>query len=296
MKIFLSGGSGFVGSHLLRRLLNDGHQVRALVRHRGCVKRLHPGLVEEVEGDLSSTDLAQKMAGFDAVINLVGIIYERGISTFQTVHHIGTRNLVDAARKTGMRRFVQMSALGARAEDATAYHTTKFAAEEEVRNSGIPYVILRPSLIFGPGSAFIKQMTRLMRAVPIIRPVAGTGEHRFRPIHVSDVVECFARSLADPAAVNRTIELVGDEELTFNELTGILAECLQVQKVPVHIPMLLMKAAGAVFSVLPLKPPVTRVQLRMLEEGSTADPGAMKEIFEIAPIRFRDGIKRDLGC
>jgi NADH dehydrogenase len=295
MKVFLTGSTGFVGSHLLRRLLSDGHQVRALVRRHGNLLS-HPGSLEEVEGDLASENLSPSLDGCDAVINLVGIIYEQGRSTFEAVHHIGTRNLVTAARKNGVERFVQMSALGARATNATAYHMTKFAAEEEIRNSGIPYVILRPSLIFGPGSAFVKQMIGLMRAVPFIRPVAGSGEYRFRPIHVTDVVECFARSLTNPAAMNRTVELAGGEEVTLNELTSALAECLRIRKAPVHIPMPLMKTAAAIFSWLPIKPPVTSVQLRMLEEGSTADSAPMKEIFGIEPIRFREGIKRDLSC
>lgn len=295
MKVFLTGGTGFVGSHLLRRLLSDGHQVRALVRRSGNL-RSYSGALKEVEGDLTSENLSPSLHECDAVINLVGIIYEQRKSTFEAVHHSGTRNLVAAARKNGVERFVQMSALGARATNATAYHMTKFAAEDEVRNSGIPYVILRPSLIFGPGSAFIKQMMGLMRAVPFIRPVAGTGEYRFRPIHVTDVVECFARSLRNPAAVNKTIDLVGGEELTLNELTGVLAECLKIRKAPVHIPTPLMRTVAVVCSWLPFKPPVTSVQLRMLEEGSTADSVPMEQIFGIDPIRFRNGIKRDLSC
>ena len=295
MKIFLTGSTGFVGSHLLRRLLSDGHQVRALVRTKGGLSSCS-GMLEEVEGDLASADLSHEMVGCDAVINLVGIIYEQGRRTFEAVHHIGTRNLVEAARHNDLRRFVQMSALGARANNATIYHTTKFAAEEEVRSSGLQHVILRPSLIFGPGSAFIKQMIRIMRAVPFIRPVPGTGEYRFRPIHVSDVLECFAQSLTNPTATNQTVEVVGGEELTLNEVTTILSDCLQLRKVPVHLPMPLMKTAASVFSSMPMKPPVTSVQLRMLEEGSIADPEAMQRIFKIQPIRFREGIRRDLGC
>lgn len=296
MKVFLTGGTGFVGSHLVRRLLKDGHQVRALLRRQGVLLDRYSGMLEEVVGDLASANLSHELAECDAVVNLVGIIYEQGRATFESVHHLGTRNLVEAARNNGVGRFVQMSALGARANHATAYHTTKFAAEEEIRNSGIPYVILRPSLIFGPGSAFTEQMIGLMRAAPFIRPVAGTGEYRFRPIHVSDVVECFAQSLSNPAAENRTIELVGSDELTFNELTSALAECLQVRKVPVHLPMPLMKTAAALFSLLPIQPPVTLVQLRMLEEGSTANPEPMERIFRVQPVGFREGIKVDLGC
>ena len=296
MKVFLTGATGFVGFCLLRRLLNDGHQVRALVRHEGALIGSYSGNLQEVQGDLCSADLSRKLAGYDAVINLVGIIYEQGTTTFEAVHHIGTRNLVEAARHNDLRRFVQMSALGARANNATVYHTTKFAAEEEVRSSGLPHVILRPSLIFGPGSAFIKRMIRVMRAVPFIRPVPGTGEYRFRPIHVSDVVECFAQALTNPIATNQTVELVGGEELTLNQLASVLAECLQVRKFPIHVPMPLMKTAAAVFSLMPMKPPITLGQLRMLEEGSIADPEPMQRIFKVRPVRFREGIRRDLGC
>jgi len=296
MKVFLTGGTGFVGSCLFRRLLQDGHQVRALVRRRESLKPLHSELVEEVSGDLSSTDFAQKMEGCDAVINLVGIIYERGKSTFEAVHHIGTRNLVEAARKNGVRRFVQMSALGARASNASAYHTTKFAAEEEVRNSAIPYVILRPSLIFGPGSEFIQQMIRLMRAAPFLRPVPGTGEYRFRPIHVSDVVECFAQALTKVKADGKTIDLVGGEALTLSEIGDTIAHCLNVRKTAVRIPMPLMRLVAAMFATLPVEPPVTLDQLRMLEEGSTADPAMMQQVFGITSLGFREAIRRDLAC
>lgn len=289
MKVFLTGGAGFVGSHLLRRLLLDGHEVRALLRKGGslrCISR-----VEEVEGDLTTTNLAGAVAGCEALINLVGIIYERGNQTFEAVHHQGTRNLVKAAQQTGIKRFVQMSALGARPQDASGYHTTKFAGEEEVRGSGIPWVILRPSLIFGPGSAFVEQMISVMKAAPLIRPVPGSGEYRFRPVHVDDVCECFAQSLSNPQATNQTINLVGGEELTLNQIAAEIAACLGIRKAVVHIPVPLMKTAAALFSLLPIKPPVTSAQIRMLQEGSTADPGPMQAIFGISSVGFREGLK-----
>ncbi|HWC16878.1 MAG TPA: complex I NDUFA9 subunit family protein [Terriglobales bacterium] len=292
MRVFLTGATGFVGSNLLRRLLRNGHLVRALVRRRGVLAGAESGSLEEVEGDILSPNLA--IAGCHAVINLVGIIYEHGHQTFDAVHHLGTRNLINAAQKNGVQRFVQMSALGARPGNATEYHTSKFAAEEEVRNSGVPWVVLRPSLIFGPGSAFLRQMVGIMRAAPLFRPVAGTGKYRFRPIHVDDVADCFVASLTNAEANGKTIDLVGAEEVTLNEITDEIASCLNLRKTAVHIPMPLMKIAASVFSILPVKSPVTSVQLRMLEEGSTADPGPMKKIFGIEPIGFRAGLRRDL--
>jgi len=296
MRVFLTGATGFVGSHLLARLLAEGHTVRALVRRRGLLRSAAAptGRVEEIEGDINSENLSERVAGCDAVINLVGIIYESGAATFKSVHYLGTRNLVKAARKTGVKRFVQMSALGARPANATTYHTTKFAAEEEVRNSGIPFVVLRPSLIVGLGSAFVKQMVEVMRAAPFIRPVPGTGKYRFCPVHVDDVVECFTQSLANPATTGQTIDVVGGEELTLDEIGEAIAEHLAVRKAVAHVPIPVMKAAAAIFSILPMRPPVTSVQLRMMEEGSTADPTHMKRIFQIEPEKFRAGLGRYL--
>ena len=293
MRVFLTGATGFVGSHMLRRLLSDGHTVRALVRRRGFLSSVEAarGRLEEIQDDLNSENLSRDVAGCDAVINLVGIIYEHGTDTFKRAHHQGTGNLVQAARRSGVKRFVQMSALGARPANATAYHTTKFAAEEEVRNSGIPYVVLRPSLIVGPGGAFVKQMVEVMRAAPFIRPVPGTGKYCFRPVHIHDVVECFAQSLTNPASTGQVVDLVGGEELTLDEISDAIASYLGLRKTVLHVPMPLMKAVATLFSCLPMRPPVTSVQLRMMEEGSTADPSAMKGIFHIEPQGFRAGLQ-----
>jgi len=281
---------------MLRGMLREGHQVRALVRNGGALDHLTAAsaALEKVEGDINSPDLPAKVAGCDAVINLVGIIYERSKATFEAIHHRGTKNLVAAARQNGIERFVQMSALGARPADASAYHTTKFAAEAEVRSSGIPWVVLRPSLIFGPGSAFIQQMIKVMRAAPLIRPVPGTGKYRFRPVQVDDVVECFVQSLTNQEAVGKTVDLVGGEELTLDEIADEIASCLGIHKRVIHVPIPFMKTAAAIFSLLPLQPPVTSVQIRMLEEGSSADPEPMRRTFHIEPIGFREGLRRHL--
>lgn len=296
MKIFLTGATGFVGSHVLPRLLSGGLQVRTVVRNSGALRgnNIQSEQVEEILGDISEPNLATKIAGCHAVINLVGIIYERGAQTFEAIHHLGTRNLVKAAQNAGVKRFIQMSALGARPSDASAYHTTKFAAEEEVRSSGIPFTVLRPSLIFGPGSAFVQQMIKVMRSAPLFRFIPGTGQYRFRPVYVDDVVECFVQSLTNPAATNKTVDLVGDEELTLDEIGDEIAACLGVRKTVLHLPMPIMMCVAQVFSFLPFKPPVTNVQLRMLQEGSTADPEPMKRIFGIEPIGFREGLRKYL--
>lgn len=301
MHVFLTGATGFVGAHLLNRLLEAGHSVTALVRdanskttaaalmHRPASSN---GQVKFARGDVvEGSGLEDGLRGCDAVIHLVGIIAETGIQTFERVHVRGTENVVEAAKRVGVQRFVQMSAIGARPNGVSQYQTSKYRAEEAVRNSGIAFTILRPSIIFGPGDGFVNQMARVMRSVPFVRPVVGSGRPSFRPIYVGDVARCFVDALNREAAVGRTIHLVGAQELTFEELLNSIAKCIGVRKPAVHIPIPLMMAAAHVLSLLPTRPPVTRDQLAMLEEGSTADPKEMLQVFEFEPISFTEGLR-----
>jgi uncharacterized protein YbjT (DUF2867 family) len=287
MKVFLTGATGFVGKNMVRRLLAEGHVVRALVRDPQKSNQPAQAGVELVAGDVvEGTGLEVGLHGCDAVMHLVGIIVEKGKNTFEAVHHMGTRNVVEAAKRAGIRRFIQMSALGVRADGPTAYQTTKWRGEEEVRKSGIPYCILRPSLIFGPGDGFVTQMMETMRTAPLFRPVPGNGSPRFRPIFIDDVTACFARALTAEAATNQTIELGGADELPLNQVLAEIARCAGIRKPAVNIPMPLM-FAGAYFAQTLLKnPPVTVGQLRMLREGSTCDIRPMERILGVSPRGF----------
>jgi uncharacterized protein YbjT (DUF2867 family) len=298
MKVFLTGVTGFVGGHILQRLLVEGHSVRALIRPvPGKNARLmafssstHPNWKENLRlgfGDvITGEGLDAAMEGCEAVIHLVGIIVEKGKNTFEAVHHLGTRNVVEAARRRGIRRFVQMSALGVRADGVAAYQTSKWKGEEEVRNSGIPFCILRPSLIFGPGDGFVTQMMETMRKAPLVRPVPGDGQAKYRPIFVGDVANCFARALTAGEATNQTIALGGADELSLDQILQEIAQCAGVRKPALHIPMPLMFLGAALAQTVLPNPPVTVDQLRMLREGSTCDIEPMKRIFGIEPRGF----------
>lgn len=287
MKVFLTGATGFVGRNMLRRLLSEGHSVRALVREPQKARALAQERVELSAGDAAEgTGLDQGIQGCDAVIHLVGIIVEKEENTFERVHHVGTRNVVEAAKRAGIMRFVHMSALGARADGRAAYQTTKWKGEEEVRRSGIPYCILRPSLIFGEGDGFVTQMMETMRSAPLFRPVPGDGKPKFRPVFIDDVTACFVRALTVEAATNQTVELGGADELTLTDVLGEIARCAGVRKPAVHVPMPLMFAGAAVMQTLLKNPPVTIDQLRMLREGSTCDIAPMVRIFGVKPRGF----------
>jgi uncharacterized protein YbjT (DUF2867 family) len=297
MKVFLTGATGFVGRHMLAGLVRQGHSVRALLRPISGQKDraaslTQPGIdttrIEACVGDVvSGAGLDEALHGCDAVIHLVGIIIEKGTNTFEAVHYIGTRNVVEAAKRADINRFVQMSALGVRADAVAAYQTTKWKGEQEVRRSGIPFCILRPSLIFGPGDGFVTQMMDTMRKTPLFRPVPGSGTPKFRPVFIGDVVTCFARALSSAAATNQTVELGGADELSLNEVLAEIARCAGVRKPAIHIPMPLMSFGAVLAQSLLPHPPVTLDQLRMLREGSTCDIEPMRRIFAIEPRGFQ---------
>ncbi len=288
MKVFLAGGTGFVGGHLRKALLAEGHTIRLLAHRRG--DGFGPE-IEQVDGDAADpSDWRERVRGCDAVINLIGIIREypgRGI-TFEKLHVQATQTLVDAAKAAGVGRYLQMSALGSRRNAVSHYHQTKYRAEEYVRSSGLQYTIFRPSLIFGPGDAFVNMIADQIRTLPAI-PVIGDGSYQLQPIHVVDVARCFTMALANPETAGKTYELCGTDSLSYDQMVDTIGWVLGKSKVTtVHNPLPLMKLVVPLMQKLPFFP-LTMDQLTMLVEGSVCD-SEWRSTFDFAPIRFEDGI------
>jgi NADH dehydrogenase len=293
MKVFLTGGTGFVGSEVLRQLVVAGHTVRCLVRP-GSEKNLaaHEG-VQIHPGDATEPDtLEEALDGCDAVIHLVGIIREfpgRGI-TFEKLHFEATRNVVAEAEVQRVKRFVHMSANGTREKAVSSYHRTKWRAEETVRKSSLSWTIFRPSIIFGPGDAFVNMLADMVRKLPVM-PVIGDGRYRMSPVAVEDVAASFVRSLALPETIGRTFHCCGPVSYSYNEVLDLIGEALGKSRVSkVHQPVGLMKPVVSLlenFSAFPL----TTSQMTMLLEGNECDPKEWAEVFGIAPKSFPQGIR-----
>ncbi|HML77634.1 NAD-dependent epimerase/dehydratase family protein [Geobacter sulfurreducens] len=288
MKIFVTGGTGFVGGHVRRALLERGHSLRLLVHRRS--EGVEAG-VEQVEGDVTRQDtFAGAMAGCDVIVNLVGIIREfpaQGI-TFEKLHVEATRNLVEAARAAGIRRHLQMSALATRPDATAAYHRTKWRAEEVVRQSELDWTIFRPSLIFGPKGAFVDMLAGFVRRFPAV-PIVGDGTYRLQPVSVDDVARCFALALDMPETVGQTYELCGPDRLTYNEVLDTIGRVLgkgHVVKIPQ--PLGLLKLVVPImqgFSFFPL----TMDQIILLTEENICS-NAWPPVFGFEPCRFEAGI------
>jgi uncharacterized protein YbjT (DUF2867 family) len=282
-RVFIAGGTGFVGGNLVRAL--GDRPVRLLVRSAaksGPLKKLN---VELVEGDITNpASLAGALDGCDVVINLVAIIKERSGVTFDGVIRQGTENVVAEARRAKPGRFIQMSAMGAQDNPAFPYLDAKWHAEKAVEASGIPYTIFRPSVIFGPGDEFINTLAKLIKSAPVI-PVVGSGTSKFQPVNVRDVVDSFVEAIDSDASVNQIYELGGPDILTYEQMLDAIATRLGKQKPKVHVPVSLMKFVVAMTGPLPdaLKPPVTSEQLKMLALDNCTDDSATGKLTGRAP-------------
>jgi uncharacterized protein YbjT (DUF2867 family) len=295
-RVFVTGATGFVGRAVVQALRAKGHAVRCLVR-RGSERDLR-GLeaIERVEGDvLARATLDHGMAGCDAAVHLVGIIREQPSAgvTFERVHVLGTRNVVDAAVATGVRRLLHMSALGTRHDARSRYHQTKWAAEEAVRASGLAWTIFRPSIIYGRGDGLVSMLAGMVRRLPIV-PMIGDGSQKLQPVPVEHVADAFARALELPGTVKQTFDVGGPDPVSMAALLELVGRVLGKQRVVrLPIPIGPVQTLARVLHRLPSFP-VTPDQLVMLQEDSTCDPGPFLSTFGLVPVPLETGLRRML--
>jgi NADH dehydrogenase len=289
--ILVTGGTGFVGSHLIRRLRLEGVPVRAIVRDPDKAQALKYLGVDVVKGDISDpASLEKSTTGVERVIHLVGIIQEAPGATFKSVHVDGTRNLLEASKKSGVRHFFYQSALGTRPKANSEYHKTKWAAEELVRAGGMPYTILRPSLIYGDGDQFTLKLSEMIRLSPLL-PVIGSGSSKVQPIFIDDVVTCILKAVTSDCCLNEIYEVGGPDQLSYEEVTVAIADAMGVKRPTLHLPLIFMKSMATVFEAVLPKAPVTTDQLIMLQEDTVCGMRDIRDAFGIEPIGFREGLK-----
>ena len=288
MRVLVTGGSGFLGREVTSRLVAAGHEVRVLARGRRPVQ----AGVEFVAGSvLDPASLPAACAGCEGVIHLVGIISELREQTFEAVHTGGTRALLQAAVGSGVRHWVQVSALGSRPQAPARYHRSKWEAEELVRASGLVFTIFRPSLVYGPGDGFTNLFRKLSRWSPVL-PLIGGGNSLVQPVAVADVARCLVSALTLPAAAGRTLDLCGPDRLSYREVIRAVLRASGRRRLLVPIPWLLARVQAWVLErvwplVLGQAAPLNRDQLKMLAEDNVGDPGPAAAVFGFAPQPFR---------
>jgi len=266
--IFVTGGTGFVGGHVVHALRRAGRPVRCLVRNPGKAGKLAALGCELAEGDVTDpASLRGAVEGVDVVVHLVAIRQGKR-EQFQRIMVGGTRNLLKAAEERGVKRFVHMSALGTSQEtkELVPYYEAKWQMEQDVQRSELPYVIFRPSFVFGRDGGILPTFRKLAKLTPVT-PIIGSGEQQIQPIWADDVAAYFERAVDLDSATNRMFELGGPDVVSWNEFWQRLKRILGMRRPSAHVPVGLMKMNALVTERLPGNIPLTRDLLKMLEHG-----------------------------
>jgi uncharacterized protein YbjT (DUF2867 family) len=267
-KVLVTGGSGFVGGHVVHALRAEERGVRCLVRDPARAPKLSSWGCELVRGDMTDPESVRAaVEGCGTIVHLVAIRQGKE-EEFQRVMIDGTRGLLAAAADAGVGRFVLMSALGTGEDtkDLVPYYRAKWEMERATEASGLEHVIFRPSFVFGLDGGILPTFRKLAKLAPVT-PIIGSGEQRIQPIWADDVAACFAASLDKPEAANRTFELGGPDAVSWNEFWRRLKRILGLRRPSLHVPIGLMKVNALVTERLPGNVPLTRDLLKMLEHG-----------------------------
>jgi NADH dehydrogenase len=284
------GGSGFIGRYAARTLVERGWRVRVAVRrvHTAIDVRLAgpPGWVDIVQAnvrDRASIDRA--LEGADAVVNLVGILFESGKQTYDGAQAEGAALVAEAAAAKGITRFVQVSAIGADAESKSPYGRTKAAGEASVRQAVPTATILRPSIVFGAEDQFFNRFAALARSAPFL-PAIGGGKTKFQPVYAGNVAEAIAAAVDRADVGGKTYELGGPGVYTFNQIYDIILKTIDLKRFKLPLPFFVARPVGYILGAIwrfvpPFSwgflggPPLTGAQVEMLKQDNVVSAGAL---------------------
>jgi uncharacterized protein YbjT (DUF2867 family) len=283
------GGSGFVGRHIVRALAREGWRVRAASRRPDLAGFLRPqgtvGQIEPVQANLRYPEsVARAIEGADVVVNAAGVKSERGPQSYEAVHISGAGEIARAARAEGVRTLVQISGIGADSGSANPYIASKGRAEEAARAEFPDAIMLRPSVVFGPGDEFFNRFAALARYLPAL-PLFGGGETRLQPVFAGDVALATARALGGAAEAGQTYELGGPEIMTLREAVQLVLRIVERRRWLIALPFGVSGgvagateiASAATLGLFPKALTTTRDQVELLRYDNVVSEPAIAE-------------------
>ncbi|MGC3957883.1 MAG: NAD(P)H-binding protein [Verrucomicrobiota bacterium] len=272
MKIAITGGNGFVGSHLAQTLAAEGHQVEIIARgadkRNHTIRKLHNTTFHPIGTD-DEEKLTKALAGCDAVAHCAGINREIGSQTYRRVHMEGTRKVVNAARRAGVKKILLVSFLRARPACGSGYHESKFAAEEIVRASGLDYTVFKPGVIYGRGDHMLDHLSHAFHTFPIFALV-GLREQLVRPLAVADFVRIMSAALLHRRLAQETVHVTGPEEMPLGEAVRRVARVVGKRPFMFRMPLWFHRTFGWFCERTMVIPLVSAAQVRILSEGVVA--------------------------
>lgn len=291
-RILVTGADGFIGAHLVTALSEAGHHVICCVRRPTRIARLFPDLsrlVADFNRDQTLRDWVPRLQGIDVVVNAAGIFRDGGGQSFDAAHGAGPRALFEAARIVGVKRVIQISALGADEQAQTRFHLSKKIADDYVASLDLDWVILQPSIVYGPAERSMA-LFKAMAALPVV-PLVGTGDQWIQPIHVHDLALA-VRRLVEPSAPSRVrIAAVGPEPQRMVDLLDALRRWLGMPAASaIRVPVPLARICSRLGDLIPGSF-VTTQALSMLLRGNTADPSPFIRATGVRPRRLSDALR-----
>jgi NADH dehydrogenase len=289
--ILVTGAGGFVGSYLLKRLSTAGQPVRALVRSRSDFESIRSASVGACRLELTDAiSLHAALEGVEQVVHLAGTFRELGRGTFDVTHQNGTRRLLEAAKSANVKHVIYISTLGAAPDRIYPYVRSKWLAEGEVRGSGLPFTILRPSLLFGEGDRFLTPLTRLLRKSPYAF-IPGYERLRCQPLWVGDLVSCLMRTLESGVGKGEVIPLAGPEQITYEGVIDLLQKRLESNRPKRRLPISLAASLTLLLERMLRVPPLTSGILDIWRLGAITDRHAVRKAYGFTPMPLSEGIR-----
>lgn len=284
MRILITGASGFIGSHLVQALSEAGHEVIACVRHPDTIWQRWPDITAiqaDFATDHAEGDWIPRLGDVDVVINAVGIIGEDRGQTFDALHTKTPIALFRACETVGVKRVIQISALGADETAFSHYHISKRTADRFLRERELDWAVVMPSLVYGPGAKSMA-MFKTIVTLPLI-PLIDAGDQAIQPIHINDMAQAILQLVEDPSPLRATIEMVGPEPITMRDLYQGLRHWLGLGTARfISVPYRLA-LYGAHWAGLLGQTPINAEAVQMLRNGNTGDVGPFITRFGFRP-------------
>ena len=273
--ITILGGTGFLGRYVVRRLARAGFRLRIIIRNPSSALELntagHVGQIALIAGDITKPEsYAAALKGSYAVINLVGVLFEHGKQNFTVVHSLGAEKLAIAANAAGVKRFIQISALGVEHEFGSSYARSKFLGERAVALAFPEATILRPSIIFGAEDNFFNKFAKMASISPVL-PLIGGGKTLFQPVYVDDVASAIEVCLAKDETKGQIYELGGSQIYSFKQILEYILLLTEKSRRLISLPFGVASFIGRIGEYCPT-PPLTRDQVKLLKYNNTINP------------------------
>ncbi len=288
--LLITGATGYIGRHLLARLVTQGERPRCLVRDLQRAATILPAdKVEFVQGDTTqSAVLESAVQGIDTIVHAAFVTADRkalSSNYYEETNVHGTSNLIAAARSAGVKRIVEISGLGTRPDKPGTYMQGRYLAEKMLIESGLDWTIIRPSVLFGKGAPFISGLVDLIKTAPVL-PLIGGGKTMFQPIYVEDVVTVIIKVLEDPE--HRQIYTIGGPEYySFTQIFNLLLQAMHKTRPKIYAPTPLVGIGAAVMEAVLPRPPLTKAAMTLFSFDNTTDLNSVQRDFGFTPVSFK---------